>query len=191
MGEQTIFAQAAAPASSGTLRESDRRREPRQAVLLRATLFAVDDVVEIRVRNASATGLMAEADVELSVGQAVHIAVDNRYFRATVRWTEGRRLGMQLQNALAIVAPEKIAQPCGDDELRSALRVDVDVVGQLYVSRPPRCATIRNLSRTGMRINAGPGFRPGQMLIVAAAERSAVLARVQWAHGSLIGVKHL
>ena len=171
--------------------EADRRRAARTSVFLPATIFLVDRLVEIRIHNASSTGLMGEADAELSIGQQVHRSLGSTsYFEGVIKWTTGRKFGLALANALTLITGQKTSwqESDGVHEGR-AVRVPLDVPAQLCLSRPPRPATVRNISETGMLLDSGPDLRPGQPLIVAIRGRGCVHGRVQWTVGGKAGFR--
>jgi hypothetical protein len=171
--------------------ETDRRGSVRASVFLPATIFLIDRVLEARIHNASASGLMGEADVELSIGQLVHLTFDAPHYQAgSVQWTTGRRFGLALKNALALITGQSKTWQEDDGVYKArAARVVLDVPAQLYVSKPPRPATVRNISETGMLLDCGPDLRPGQQLLVAIRGRGCVPGRVQWVHDGKVGFR--
>jgi hypothetical protein len=171
--------------------EVDRRRAGRASVFLPATIFFVERVVEARILNASASGLMAEADVELNIGQHVHFSFDAlTYHGGTVQWATGRRFGQSLANALALITGQAKSwqEQSGQHEAR-AVRIGLDFPAHLYLSKPPRPATVRNISASGMLLDSGPDLRPGQLLLVSIRDRGCVSGRVQWADGGRAGFR--
>lgn len=181
-------------ASSSSLleqQEAERRRAARASVFLPATIFFVERVVEARIQNASATGLLGEADVELTIGQQVHFSFESRtYHPGLVQWTTGRRFGLSLANALAHTTGQTKTwqEDSGNYEAR-AVRVAIDVPANLYLSKPPRPATVRNISATGMLLDCGPDLRPGQQLLVSLKGRGCVIGRVQWVEAGKAGFR--
>src|ERR1700712_5704385 len=82
---------------------AERRADPRRKVLLRADIFPVLGYAEIAVENVSRSGLAAATDAALQVGQTLLFSIDGKSFHmGTVRWTRGRRFGLNLDDALAI-----------------------------------------------------------------------------------------
>ena len=71
---------------------AELRKDARKSVLLRATIYPIDVYNDVIIRDLSQTGIMGEADMELIIGQTLHLSVDDKNFQSgTVRWTRGRR----------------------------------------------------------------------------------------------------
>lgn len=121
-----------------TQQEADRRRAARESVFLPATLFSVERVVDSQIKNASVSGLMGEADVELHIRQHVHFYLNRASFHGGLaQWTSGRRFGVSLANALALVTGQ--AKTWQEDDgvyAARAVRVALDVSAHLiWVNR--------------------------------------------------------
>lgn len=172
--------------------EAERRSSQRRAVLLRASIYPIDVFSDVIIRDASRTGLMGEADAELAIGQTVHLSVDDAaYHSGVVRWTRGRQFGLDLPNALAIFEPQMSAVDHGDREGHSprAGRVKLKVSARLSAGRPPRPATVRNISGMGMLLDTSPGLLQGQHVVVRVGNCPVIYGRVQWSRDGKIGVK--
>lgn len=172
--------------------EAERRRAPRKSVFLRATIYPVDVFCDVRIRDVSATGLMGETDVELAIGQTLHITIDEQAYHAgRVKWTRERQFGVDLPNASALFANRSIDVDHGSREGHQprAPRTVVDVMAHLVGGRPPRPAMIRNVSASGMLLDTGPGLKPGQLLVVRAGNAPPIYGRVQWSEEGRIGFK--
>jgi len=170
----------------------ERRRAMRKSVLLRATIYPVDLISEVRIRDVSATGARGEAPVELSVGQIVHLTADDlAYHPAIVRWSQGLGFGLELSNAVEIFTGVNQDVDHGNAEGHSprAVRVQLDCTARLLTSRPPRPAMVRNVSDTGMLIDSGPGLAEGQQLLVRVGNCPPVFGRTQWYHDGKIGIR--
>ena len=171
--------------------DAERRRATRTSVFLPATIYFVEQVVEARIHNASASGFMGEADAELSIGQQIHLWLGKTaYHLATVRWITGRKFGVSLPNALALLGGKSAAWK-EDDGVHDAraVRVPLDVLADLYISRPPRPGTVRNISETGLLLDSGPDLQVGQQLLVALKGRGCIHGRIQWTGGGKAGVR--
>ena len=172
--------------------QSERRTARRRTVYLHATVYPIDVFCDVRICDASATGVKGEANVELSVGQIMHITTDElRYHPGTVKWVFGRQFGLDLPHALQMfdVDPDHVDHGDGVGHQPRLMRHAIDVTARLLAGRPPRPATIRNVSSTGMLLDTGPGLRPGQHIIVKAGNAPCVYGRIQWAGNGKIGFK--
>jgi hypothetical protein len=180
----------------GTNRESaetveQRRRHPRQAVSLEASIHPIDFISDIVIQNVSDEGFMAEADVELSVGQRLHLTLDDKAYEAgTVRWTEGQLFGAAFDAPLAGTgAPDEL--DCGtlEDHKPRKQRVLMQIPARLCLGRPPLPATVRNLSQSGMLLETDPGLQTGQHILVKLGNRAPLAGRIQWHEEGRIGIK--
>lgn len=178
--------------SGAELDHAERRAARRRTVYLHATVYPIDVFCDVRICDASATGVKGEANVELSVGQIMHITTDEHsYHPGTVKWVFGRQFGLDLPNALQMfdVETESFDHGISEGHRPRLLRQQIDVTARLLAGRPPRPATIRNVSSTGMLLDTGPGLRPGQHIIVKAGSAPCVYGRTQWAGNGKIGFK--
>jgi hypothetical protein len=170
----------------------DRRRARRRTVFLRAIIYPIDVFCDARICDVSSAGVRGEADVELAIGQIMHITTDEMTYNAgTVKWVDGRQFGLALPNALSLFGIETSDVDIGSFEgpdLR-APRFNINATARLLAGRPPRPATIRNLSSTGMLLDISPGLRPGQHIIVKAGKTAPNYGRVQWVTDGKIGFR--
>ena len=80
-----------------------QHRAPRDSVFLLAALRFENLEAEhkVRVRNLSATGLMADGDIPVSPGLIVTINLRNiGWVNGSVSWTEGKRFGIRFVNEI-------------------------------------------------------------------------------------------
>ena len=180
-------------AEDGSAEESgaDRRRHRRQSVLLKATLYPIDVYCDVIIHNASRSGLMGEADVELSIGQVLHLSLDElTYHTGKVRWTRGRRFGLELDNALVILSLSDEMEGGEEEGQRARLRRStMRLPARLSTGRPSRPATVRNISRSGMQLDTSDGLQMGQHVLVKLANRPLIAGRVQWSRGGRVGIR--
>lgn len=180
------FAEIKAPATA------DRRRARRRSVFLRASIYPIDTVCDARIRDVSVTGLMGETDLELTIGQTLHLTADERnYYSGKVRWILDRRFGIDLPQASAIFGHSTGAIDYGNEETHfpRAPRFRLDAAVRLLAGRPPRPAIVRNLSEHGMLLDTGPGLKPGQSLIVRIGNAPLLYGRTQWSKDGRIGFR--
>ncbi len=171
---------------------SDRRQSHRKTVFLRATIYPVDVFCDARIRDVSVNGVMGEADVELAIGQTLHVTTDEEaYHLGKVKWTRDRRFGLELQGAAAIFGNCSADVDHGSvpGHHPRAPRIKINAAARLVAGKPPRPATIRNVSATGMLIDTSPGLHAGQHLVVRVGNAPAIYGRAQWSKDGKIGFK--
>jgi PilZ domain len=168
------------------------RRDSRKSVLLRATIYPIDVYNDVIIRDLSQTGIMGESDIELIIGQTLHLSVDEKTFQSgTVRWTRGRRFGLHFDDPLTLFGGENVEVEHGaaEGQRPRSRRVNLDIAARLSAGRPPRPAVVRNLSRSGMQLETCTGLGQGQRLLVKINQNPPIHGRVQWAEGMRIGLK--
>jgi hypothetical protein len=172
--------------------EAERRRALRRAVFMHATIYPVDVFSDARILDVSATGARAEADVELAIGQILHISIDEEtYYTGKVKWTLGRQFGLELPDAARIfqASPAEIDHGRIEGHHPRPQRIKIDASARLVAGRPPRPATVRNMSVSGMLIDTGQGIKPGQHLLVRIGDKPLIYGRTQWSADNRIGFK--
>ncbi len=168
------------------------RRDSRKAVLLRATIYPIDVYNDVIIRDMSQTGIMGESDIELIIGQTLHLSLDDKTFQSgTVRWTRGRRFGLHFDDPLALFGGDNVVVEHGavDGQRPRSRRVNLNLAARLSAGRPPRPAVVRNISRSGLQLETSTGLAQGQRLLVKINQNPPIHGRVQWAEGKRIGVK--
>ncbi len=170
---------------------AEQRRHARRAVVLDASIYPVDFFSDVVIHNVSASGFMGEADVELSVGETLHLSLDEKaYQTGTVRWTEGQKFGVSFESPLARTGAGDEFEVDHVNGLKPrAKRTTLNIPARLSLGRPPQPATVRNLSQSGMLLETDPGFPKGQQILVKLGDRSPVAARVQWHEDGHIGIE--
>ncbi|GAO39546.1 hypothetical protein SCH01S_33_00330 [Sphingomonas changbaiensis NBRC 104936] len=171
---------------------ADHRRHPRRAVVLDAVIYAIDYFSDVIIHNVSADGFMGEADVELTIGEKLHLTLDDKAFQTgTVRWTEGRTFGVAFDTPLARTG-------AGDDDVDygsmpehkpRGRRSMLNIPARLNLGRPPEPATVQNVSQSGMLLETAANVGAGQHLLVKLGDRSPVAAVVKWRKDDHIGIE--
>jgi hypothetical protein len=168
----------------------DLRLHRRHKVFLQASVYPIDTYCDILIRDVSETGLSAETDVQLDVGQAVHLSFDEKaFFTGVVRWVRGRRFGLEFKDAVTFPIGINIDHGFAEGHRPRSARTSLNLTGRITTGRPPRPATVRNVSRLGMLIDTSAGLVTGQHLLVRLGKRPLVSGRVQWVRGGRMGVK--
>ena len=175
------------------LEAREQRRHRRHKVRLAASIHPIDVYQDVVIHDASQSGLMGEAAIEVDVGQTIFVSPnEHTYVSGVVRWTQGRRFGLDLDEPLAL------AGLTGDVDHGEQIghkpraeRVRLNLNARLHSGQSTRPATIRNLSRTGMAMEAGEGLLTGQQVLVRIGDRPLIPGRVQWSRGGRIGVSTL
>jgi hypothetical protein len=169
----------------------EQRRHRRHTVMLRATLYPIDMCRDIIVHDVSLTGIQGETDIELTLGQVLHLSFDETVFQeGVVKWVKGARFGLKLEEQIALpVVPAEYETT--DDPLQQprARRVGLNLGARIAAGRPPRPAMVRNVSATGMMIETSPGLLEGQSVILRIPGSPNTLGRVQWTSGPQLGIK--
>ena len=169
-----------------------RRIAQRKITFIRATLYPIDFLCGVRIRDISATGLKGEAEFHLEAGQNLHITFDEQTYHAgVVKWARDWEFGLELANALRIFNGQTPLTDHGNREGHHprAARIKINASAQFVTGRPPRPAIIRNLSDFGMLLDTGLGLKPGQDLIVRVGDVPPIYGRVQWSENGKIGFK--
>jgi len=169
----------------------EQRRHLRRTVMLRATLYPIDMCRDIIVHDVSLTGIQGESDIELTLGQVIHLSFDETIFQeGVVKWIKGARFGMKLEEQIALpVVSEDLEWGDGAEQQPRARRIGLNLGARIAAGRPPRPAMVRNVSATGMMIETSPGLLEGQSVIVRIPGSPNTLGRVQWTSGGQLGIK--
>lgn len=171
--------------------EVDQRREIRSSVLLRAVIYPIDRLSDINIVNVSHTGIQGESTLELAVGEVLHISFNEKtYCRGVVQWTTHHKFGLKFDEQIALAyALNDVEKTIALGHLPRARRIEWNTTGRLATGRPPRPATVRNVSQSGMQLDTTVGLREGQLVIVEMNGSPLMLSRVQWASDRRLGVK--
>jgi len=170
----------------------EHRRDARKSVLFRATIYPVDTYADVIIRDVSRTGVMGESDIEMHIGQTVHLSADEKAFHpGVVRWMRGRKFGLQFDEAQTLFGIGDLDLQHGDIEGQQprAERIALSISARLAFGRPPRPATVRNISRFGMQLVSSSGFAQGQCLLIKVSHDPPIHGRVQWSKEGTIGLK--
>jgi len=168
----------------------EQRRHRRHSVLFKASLYPIDLYRDAVIQDASRTGLMGEVDIELEVGQTLHVTMDDKiYYSGIVRWARGRRFGLDLDDELRFAGlSDKIDHGAALGHAPRAERKVMQLSARLHTGQAPRPATVRNLSRTGMLLETQTPLLPGQQLLVRIGARPLIAGRVQWSREDRVGI---
>lgn len=170
---------------------AERRADPRRRVLLKAEIYPIIALAEMAVTNVSKGGLAAETDANVQVGQPLLFSLDGKSFhRGIVRWKRGRRLGLNLENALAVCGLEDETDHgfLGEHQAR-ATRHEVQLSAKVAVGSLSYRSTVRDVSQSGLRLETSVLLTEGQQVIIGLKDRPLILAIVQWVSGGLVGVR--
>ena len=177
----------AQPAESPAM--PDKRSQKRVRVLLQASIFPIDSIDDVTVHNISEQGLMAETDVDLTVGQVVHLSFDGASHRSgTVRWIHGRRFGLHVEDGLESPTTLDEIEEASPGQQSRSMRLSLNIPARMCSGRPRRPAMVRNLSRSGMALETSAGLLVGQHLLIKVGRQSPISARIRWSTGGRIGV---
>lgn len=190
---------ATSPATSNIVPQDDVAlpRAPRTPVYIGASLYPIDVFCDAQIRDLSADGLIAlmgETEVDLAVGQALHVTIDEQYYHlGIVKWTQDRRFALDLPNADAIFGHDFGDGDGGDAAVAGqhspGMHIRYDASVRIVAGAPPLAATVRNLSSAGMLLDTTPGLMPGQHIVVKAPDMLPIYGRAEWTSGRSIGLK--
>jgi hypothetical protein len=170
---------------------ANRRRHIRHWVLKSATIHPFREEVAFLIGNISHLGVMGRSAIPLSLRQCVFITLNGHHYMAgEVRWAEGDRFGLQLEDPLFCMPggqPEPASPQAGLTP--RSIRIPVDLAATLVTTAPRLPARIRNISNGGMMIETGTSIGEGERLLVAMKGRLAIAGRVQWSVGGRIGLR--
>lgn len=151
-----------------------RRQVERKRVYLKAQVVAVELDVAAMLINISETGLTGETDARIIVGEHVEVSFSGLAFTpATVRWVHGRRFGLKP------LAPPPVTEVSDSQFVRDV---------RLIVGQASRRAVVRNVSSTGLQIEADLPLRAGQSLLVKVLNGWTIMTTVAWSEGGRAGV---
>lgn len=171
---------------------ADQRRHPRRPVLLKASVYAIDFLADVVIHDVSANGFMGEADVELNVGETVHLTLDNKaYQTGTVKWAKGRNFGVMFETPLAQLGVDETGIDYGilPEHKPRARRVSLNIPASINLSRPAAPATVKNLSKSGLLLETAAELEAHQHILVKLGDRSPVVAVVRWRSEDHVGVE--
>jgi hypothetical protein len=168
----------------------EQRQHRRHAVLFSAAIYPIDVYRDIVIHDASPTGVMGEADIELEVGQTIQLSLDQKTFHSgAVQWARGRRFGISLQDRLKISGlSQQIDMGHETGHKPRQERVGLRLAARLYTSQPPHPATVKNLSRRGMLLETSPDLLMGQQLLVRVGDHPLISGRIQWCREGRVGL---
>lgn len=167
----------------------EKRRHPRQTVFKTALLYPIVEEANLSVENVSHAGLSGRCALSLGLHQQVHVSFDETSFRtAEVRWINGSRCGLLLEEALPwIPGEEPDVNGASQNFEPRGQRLQVNFSATLVTSTPVLIGTIRNLSAEGMMIETS-GVSEGRRLLVKTRGQDVRMGRVQWSSGGMIGI---
>jgi hypothetical protein len=178
-------------ATPGARAAANQRRHPRRPVTLDALIYPIDFFCDVVVQNVSSTGFMSETDVELEVGETVHLTLDDKgYQTATVKWTDGRQFGASFETPLAREgAGDELDFGTSEDHRPRRRRIAMRVPARICLGRPVEPAIVRNLSQSGMLLEADAGLSKGQHILVRLGNRPLIAGTIKWCEQGRIGVE--
>lgn len=203
------------PASRGSLtaiavkreesRLTNQRREERHRDIFEdATIHFRRRKIQVQVINASAGGVMIEADIEPRIGETLQIqfAGCNRT-ACIVRWVRGNRIGLEFSHGTTIIGAAGI-----QDFIIRKLRAETDEaapqepgakttrtprhsliwIGTVHCEHQSMPVRLRNISTDGAMLETDHPFGVGAEILLDLEEAGTAFAKVRWAKGGQIGV---
>lgn len=165
--------------------------EERRRVLLRALLHAIEQQGDVHVDDLSRYGLQGNINISLTVGHRVFVSLDDvTHCSGTVCWVQGYRFGMNFDVPLAVLPP-KLETDAGTkpNHQERKTRIRTILVGKIYKCSPPHSAKIRDVSKSGIKVETDMPLYADQRLLVSLVNGSIMTAEVRWATYARIGVR--
>jgi hypothetical protein len=172
---------------------ADQRRHPRRQVALDALIYPIDFFCDVMIQNVSSAGFMSEADVELDMGETVHLTLDDKgYQTAVVQWTEGRQFGASFETPLARYgAGYEMDFGTGANHRPRQRRIALQVPARVCLGGPVQPAVVRNLSQSGMLLEIDAALLKGQHVLVKLGNRPLIAGSIKWTEEGRIGVESM
>ena len=167
------------------------RKENRQRVLLRAHIHVVRLQSDMMVTDISRSGLRGMTDVELRIGQAAYISLDDlTHVAGSIRWVQDGRFGMKFSRILDVI-PEGVHVDLGHapDHQERMPRTATRLKAKISLSSWSSAARIRNVSKTGMMIETDLPVTAEQQLLVSLSDGKMLDATVKWVEGERVGIQ--
>ncbi|WP_340266868.1 PilZ domain-containing protein [Sphingobium mellinum] len=167
----------------------DKRRHPRKTVFKSALLYPVLKEASLTIANVSSHGVSGRSALDLNLREHVHISFNSEdYLTAEVRWTQGERCGLLLEDPLLWLADQPtLMEQLAADQLPRESRMSVDMQARVVTSAPVMVGTIRNMSAEGMMVETH-GLREGTRLLVKSRDRRIRMGRVRWSSSGMVGL---
>lgn len=204
------------PASRGSLtaiavkreesRLTNQRREERHRdIFEEATIHFRRRKYQVPVINASASGVMIEADIEPRIGEAMQIQFsDCNRTQCVVRWIRGNRVGLEFNQETTIIGPSSIQDfiigklrgseegPTPDEASAKANRTPRHTliwIGTVHCQHQTMPVRLRNISTDGAMLETEHPFAVGTEILLDLEEAGTAFAKVRWAKGGQVGIR--
>jgi len=183
---------------------NQRREERHRDIFEDATIHFRRKKIKVPVINASASGVMIEAEIEPRIGEAIQIqfAECNRT-SCIVRWVRGNRVGLEFNQETTIIGASGIqdfiirklrgereapAEGSGSQANRTQ-RHALIWIGTVHFEHQSMPVRLRNISTDGAMLETDFPFKIGAEILLDLEEAGTAFARIRWAKGGQIGVK--
>lgn len=164
----------------------------------------------VRVVNVSSRGAMIECDIEPHIGERIDIQfTDDSRTRSIVRWVRDNRIGIEFVDETIVwdcskpeapvfqyrPAQEQAREGGGDEQAAARAVVDRDHrhtllrKGTLYWGGLTFPVRLRNISKTGAKIDADQELRAGTEVELDLGETGFQMAEVRWSKDGSVGLR--
>jgi hypothetical protein len=170
----------------------ERRTAERHIKILRVGTIVVEGRRELcLIRNISAGGVMAHVYSQLTPGQSVSIELKtSQPVNGRVVWTRGGNAGIQFDATVDVA--ELLAAPQGvDNSWRPRTpRVEIDRMATLRVGARTCWVHARDISQSGVKIEAEPGDAPtaGEEVVITLEGFRPLAGVVRWSSEGACGI---
>ncbi|MBY9062787.1 PilZ domain-containing protein [Sphingomonas yunnanensis] len=160
-------------------------------MLLRAEVVPIAEYVELKIVDVSRTGFAGETSAALRAAQPVLFSVTpDRFHEGIVRWVRGHRFGADLADATDLLdAAQDIDPGLLPSHVARARRQPVDWIGIIAVGHVCHRTIVRDVSRSGLRLELEARLDVGQNVLVRLPDRPLVLATVRWCADRMVGLQ--
>ena len=184
---------------------NQRREERHRDILESATVYFRRRKHDVRVINASSSGVMIETDIEAWIGEKVEIQfADCNKTKSLVRWIRGDRMGLEFHDETTIIGPASIqefiinrlrgtedsaGEPVEDAKAGREPRHNLIWIATLHCNHDTVPVRVRNISSDGAMLETKHEFPVGTEVLLDLEQAGTAFAKVRWAKGGQIGVK--
>lgn len=165
---------------------ADRRQSDRHRAVCRiARVRRVDDAGLWRVRNISDRGMMLAADVAMTVGERIEVALsESTVLTGTIVWVEKGRCGVAFADPIDAAATLRALAEEQNDERYRALRLPIEAEAIAALPGGARPMDLVNISQSGAGFLCDIAFEPGTAFdLLLPGDDLRRRALVRWSRG--------
>lgn len=184
------FGSSSASLFADPSRSPDRREAPRAVTIMRVGKLISDDGEELcRIKNISASGIMAEAGSLRAIGEVVSVELKNdQQVTGKVVWTRGATLGIRFSQNVDVGEVLASRTPQKGRNSR-APRMEVPCLARLRVGAKYYVVQVRDISQGGIKIEmTDPYCVAGREAVITVQGLHTLEGMVRWCRDGTAGV---